>query len=293
MLSQNLNGSTDYLEVSKKISALTKDHPKTYSQCVDALLDTLATIFPPLNYDTNPVVTNLDNWGADDLAFVIKEYSVWSNETIHMFLDARIRMYWDGMRKEIDRNVGEEMGALTNNVPHLELMRQAYSKELGIETDNVPYSAITQDFVTRMRQLFKHKDNAFLAGALLAFEATATDEFRIVNSFLRRRKKLLGGDITRGSVTYFYVSEHVAPEDIGSNPEDSHYEGLQNSIEPYINSDNIHRFINGFLSVCLTMNTWWERLVVETYYQRICQESLAVHDPEIIDVSLIIKGQTA
>jgi hypothetical protein len=293
MISQSLHRSTDYLEVSKKISAFTKDHPKTYNQCVDALLGILESSFLPLRHQTSPVIANLDEWGADDLAFVIKEYSGWLNETIHMFLDARIRIYWDGVRKEIDRNVGEEMGVLTNNVPHLELMRQGYSKDLGIETDNIAYSSITRDFISRMRSVFKHKDNAFLAGSLLAFESAATEEFKIVNSLLRRRKRLIGGDITTGSLTGIYIAGHVVAEGDGVHPEDLHYEGLRYAIEPYINSGNIHRFVKGFFAVCLNMNTWWERLVVETYNQKICQEDLTVHDTEVIDISTVLKGQSA
>lgn len=293
MPSQSVNKTTDYLDVTKRISEFTKDHPKNYNQCVDALLGMLASDFRPLYHQTSPVVANLDEWGADDLAFVIREYSGWLNETIHMFLDARIRIYWDGVRKEIDRNVGEEMGILTNNVPHLELMRQGYSKDLGIETDNITYSAITTEFIRRMRSVFKHKDNAFQAGALLAFESAATEEFKIVNSLLRRRKTLIGGDIPKGSLTDVYIAGHVVVEGDGVHPEDLHYEGLRHAIEPYINSENIHRFVKGFFSVCLNMNTWWERLVVETYYQRICQEDLAVHDAETNNISLLLMGQSA
>jgi hypothetical protein len=291
MPGKSSNKVTDYLEISKKIAAFTKDHPKTYNECVNALLEISATHFPPLYHQTSPIIANLDEWGADDLAFVIKEYSGWLNETIHMFLDARIRIYWDGVRKEIERNVGEEMGMLTNNVPHLELMRQGYSRDLGIETDNITYSAITGEFISKMRSVFKHKDNAFLAGALLAFESIATEEFKIVNSLLRKRKSLIGGDIKRGSLTDIYIAGHVIHAGEGVHPEDLHYEGLRYAIEPYINSKNIHRFIKGFFSVCLNMSIWWERLVVETYYQNICQDDLMVYDIEVVDIFQALKAR--
>lgn len=294
----NSNSNSNYVAVTRKTSDLMKNHPKTYSECVDALCKFSVEQFPGLFCDTNPIVTNLNNWEADDLAFVITEYSGWSNETIHMFLDARIRVYWEDLRKEIERNVGEEMGALTKGVPHLEMMRQGYKRELGIETDDVPRTDITLDFIKKMREIFKHKDNAFSAGALLAFECTATEEFKIVNAFLRRRKALIGGEITKNSITGIYIGEHVNPEGEphegeGVHNEDLHYAGLLNAIGPNINAQNVHRFIKGFLSVCLNLNIWWERLTVETYYQKMLRSELTVNDIEIPDLTRVFLAGAA
>jgi hypothetical protein len=293
MTNQAATATSDHLAIANTISAFIQTHPETYSECVDALLDILQTHFPTLSQETSPVMASLDAWGADDLAFVLVEYSGWLNETIHMFLDARIRIYWESVRKEIERNVGEEMGDLTGGVPHLELMRQGYFKDLGIETDNATHSAITQEFIKRMRQVFKSKDNAFEAGALLAFETVATEEFKVVNNMLRRRKALLGSEIGKNSLTDVYIAGHVIAEGEGVHPEDLHYEGMRGSIEPHINSQNIHKFIKGFFSVCVNINMWWERLVVETFYQKVCREHLTVTDAETVDIGDLLKRKSA
>jgi hypothetical protein len=293
MINQAATATSDHLAIANTISAFIQDHPETYSECVDALLNILQTHFPTLTHETSPIIANLDAWEADDLAFVLIEYSGWLNETIHMFLDARIRIYWDSVRKEIERNVGEEMGDLTNGVPHLELMRQGYLKDLGIETDNTSLSAITQDFIKNMRQVFKFKDNAFAAGALLAFESVATEEFKVVNTLLRKRKALLGSEIGKDSLTEIYIAGHVIPEGEGVHPEDLHYMGMRHAIEPHINAQNIHKFIKGFFSICLNINIWWERLLVETFYQKVCRDYLTVGDAEIVDLNDLLKTKSA
>jgi hypothetical protein len=293
MTNQAATATSDHLAIANAISAFNKKHPETYTECVDILLDMLKTHFPSLTLETSPIMANLDAWNADDLAFVLVEYSGWLNETIHMFLDARIRIYWESVRKEIERNVGEEMGDLTGGVPHLELMRQGYFKDLEIETDNTSQSPITQDFINKMRQVFKHKDNAFGAGALLAFESVATEEFKVVNNLLRRRKALLGSEIAKDSLTEIYIAGHVMPEGDGVHPEDLHYEGMRHAIEPHINAQNIHKFIKGFFSVCININIWWERLVVETFYQKVSREELSVTDIETVDIDGLLKRKSA
>ncbi|HVG17941.1 MAG TPA: DUF3865 domain-containing protein [Blastocatellia bacterium] len=293
MINQAATATSDHLAIANLISAFNKKHPETYAECVDTLLEMLRTHFPSLTHETNPVMTNLDAWNADDLAFLLVEYSGWLNETIHIFLEARIRIYWESVRKEIERNVGEEMGDLTAGVPHLELMRQGYFKDLGVETDNADHSLITKDFINKMRQVFKHKDNAFLAGALLGFEAVATEEFKVANTFLRRRKTLLGSEIGTGSLTGIYIAGHVSAEGEGVHPEDLHSEGMRQSIEPHINAQNIHKFIKGFFSTCLNINIWWERLAVEIFHQKVNREELTVTDAEIVDIDGLLKRKSA
>jgi hypothetical protein len=144
-----------------------------------------------------------------------------------------------------------------------------------------------------MRQVFKSKDNAFEAGALLAFETVATEEFKVVNNMLRRRKALLGSEIGKNSLTDVYIAGHVIAEGEGVHPEDLHYEGMRGSIEPHINSQNIHKFIKGFFSVCVNINMWWERLVVETFYQKVCREHLTVTDAETVDIGDLLKRKSA
>ncbi|HVG20634.1 MAG TPA: DUF3865 domain-containing protein, partial [Blastocatellia bacterium] len=174
MTDQTATAASDYRAIEKNIASFMKDHPKNYNDCVKGMLRVLAETFPALQCRTNPIVANMNYLGAEEMAFLIKEYAGFTNQAIHWFLDVRIRTYWEDVRKEIDRNMGEELGVLTKSIPHLELMRQGHRADLEIETDHVSYSGPTQDFINKMRGVFTHEDNAFTSGALLAFEATAT-----------------------------------------------------------------------------------------------------------------------
>lgn len=260
---------THYMLTEKEIGMLLEQKEFNFMKCEKELEKLISHTLPALNTATNPVVLNLSDLKEADLKFFIQEYSGFSNETIHMFLDAKIRLTWDGVKTEIDRNVSEEMGILTHNIPHLELMRRGYRTELGIETDNITYTATTNAFVKEMRSLFQKSNDAFTCGALLAFEATATFEFKAIEKVLRAIKAKQGGVIEPTSITGQYIAAHVNDAGTGLNPEDDHYAGMRSAIAKYITLDNAKDFILGFVSVCKSLNTWWEKITVEIYEHRL------------------------
>jgi hypothetical protein len=277
---------THYTLTEKEISTLLEQKEFDFMKCEQELERLINHSLPALNTKTNPVILNLSNLEEADLKFFIQEYSGFSNETIHMFLDAKIRLTWDGVKTEIDRNVSEEMGVLTKNIPHLELMRQGYRTELGIETDNISYTATTNAFVKKMRSLFQKSNNAFTCGALLAFEATATCEFKAIEKILRTIKAKQNGIIEPTSITGQYIAAHVNDEGPGSSPEDDHYAGMRSAIAKYITRDNANDFIIGFVSVCNSLSTWWEKITVEIYENRLNQKLLATQKTIPQEVSI-------
>lgn len=264
-----MSHSSQYLSIEREVGALLKKKEFDYVICTKELEALISRTFKSLNTATNPVVVNLPDWEEEDVKFLVKEYSGFSNESIHMFLDANIRLRWKDVKEEIDRNVGEEMGVRTQGIPHLELMRHGYRDELGVETDGVEYSLPTVGFLNKMRDIFRSPDNAFACGALLAFEATATFEFKGVEKILRRLKALQGGEIAADSLTGIYIAGHVSDEGAGTNPEDDHYDGMRKSIGKRINRDNAEAFIRGFAAVCTALNVWWEELATEVYAERL------------------------
>lgn len=248
--------------------------PASYHDCVMALLGAMRKYFPALTVESNPVLQQVPRWSVDELALIIQEYSGFSNAAIHMFLEARIRNHWPAVTQEIIRNMDEEMGVLTRNVPHLELMRYGYRGELGIETDDLSYSALTTDMIGRMNALFCTSDNAFLAGCLLAFEGTAVDEFRIVEQMLRHHQKLRGREIAAESLTGTYIAGHVTPgtPDPASDPEMDHYRGMMEAIGGYVDRENMSRIMRGFFSICLELNQWWEQITAYALVSRLRNE---------------------
>jgi hypothetical protein len=263
---------TDYIALSDRIEALIGEAGGLdYDACVGALVEGMRTHFVALREDRNPVGAALALWDAENLRFVIQEYAAFSNAAIHMFLEARIRNHWPALTQEIVHNMDEEMGALTRGVPHLELMRHGYLSELGVETREVEPTAATRDFIDRTSRLFRDPDNAFLAGALLAFETTAVDEFRIVDRILRGYHALSGGNIPPESLTGAYIAGHVSAErqDGGVDPEMEHYEGMVRAIGVHMRGRNLSVLARGFYAVCLELNRWWELLAQQAPQQAI------------------------
>lgn len=271
---------SDYPKITRETQAFIDQHPIHFDACYQALKTFQKETFTALEPQSNPIIKHMDIWSAKQLAFVIVEYSGFSNEAIHMLVDAMIRDHdWEILQKEILHNMEEERGLKTRGIPHLEIMRQGYRVDLGIETDYVNHSPVTAEFIGQMRSIFKHDDNAFSAGALLAFEGVAINEFTILDLFVKKYKELNGEVLEKGSLTNLYIDGHKVFE-IG------HEDDLRQAIAPYIDADNIHRFVRGYLSVCLTMNTWWDKLTLETYFRKLYRD-LSVSDTEVYDVSQV------
>lgn len=288
---------TDFQLLSREVDELVESSIRDgYQPCVDRLLDAVPAYFPVLTQTCNPIRAHIDSWRRDDLAFIIKEYSGFSNAAIHMFLEARIRNHWPALKQEIIRNMDEEMGELTRGIPHLELMRYGYRVELGLETDGFPLSGITSAFINRMNSLFCDRDNTYLAGVLLAFEGTAAEEFRIVDRILHRYKEMLGDELRPQSLTWHYIAGHVLPQgsEGQTDPEVDHGRGMIEAIGISLTGADLKPMAQGFLAVCLELSIWWERLASETWQKRIRENLIQVRReaPELYSNFLDAFGQT-
>lgn len=248
------------MNIALDTEELLKNAPTDYDSCMEYLRNVKDKVCLNLIPDGNPVVKNLSVFSREQTGFVILEYAQFSNDAIHMLLDAMLRNHdWKKLKEEIQENIDEEKGSETKYIPHLEMMRRGYMMDLCLDTDNHKVSLITQNFLNRMKQIFKHNDNAYSAGALLAFEGTAIKEFHILEDIVNKYCELDNRVLDPKSLTNLYIIGHKEFE-IG------HEEHLKQAIAPYINEENIGKMIKGYLKVCFTMSTWWEQLALESYY---------------------------
>lgn len=258
---------TDYSRLRRQIGEIVGAcQVCEFDGCVRSLLAGARDAFPALWSATNPVLLLLDELGAEDVQFLIQEYSGFSNASVHMLFEARIRNHWPSLREELVRNLDEELGLLADAVPHLELMRYGYRGELDIETDGVDHSLATAEFIEKMYRLFRHRDNGYLAGVLLAFEGVAVEEFRIVERLLQRRQELLGLNLSKQSLTIRYVAGHVSPggSPADEDPELSHFQGMMEAVGADARRADLAPLVHGFLAVAFELNRWWENLARET-----------------------------
>lgn len=274
MTTTNPLSPTDYVTVQHRMTQVLAGLSELdFEESVPALMRAARDLFPALGVAGNPVSARLDSWSAAELKALIEQYACFSNAAIHMFLEARIRNRWSALGLEIERNMSEEFGAECAGVPHLELMRHGYREELGVETDGVVPWAVTADFLDHMTALFKTADNALLGGVVLAFEATAVEEFRAVAMMLRRYAALTGSSIGRDSLTGEYIAGHVLSADSEAqlDPEMEHYLGMVRAVGSSVSDQDVPLVGDGFLSACLELNRWWEQLAGEMVQRSIRQ----------------------
>jgi len=211
-----------------------------------------------LTRKTNFFSLNKEQLSAETLSWTIKEYSALSNSAIHLLMDSAVRVHdWEKLKNEVLENINEEMGLETKKVPHLEMMRIGYMKELGIITDEVIPSDVTKSFLNHITKVFKHNDNAFQAGALLALEGSAVEEFHIMDEIIQEYAKKSKLDFQKNWLTNLYIDGHKTFE-IG------HEQHLLDAMLPYITEENFSKFELGYSIVVKLFSTWWQQLSLET-----------------------------
>ena len=215
-----------------------------------------------VNLKNNPVVKHVEFLSSKSLKTVIVDYAVFVGEAIHMLLDGQIKVYaWGDLHKEIGHNIEEEQGLFTKRIPHLEMMRQGFREELHVEVDNRNASSPTAVFIKNLYKVFRTTDKPYVAGALLAFEGVAKNEFyvleKVVNMFLQKQHKELNSGLVQD-----YIVGH-------QKFEISHEEDLKLAVKKYIDKENIHNFMRGYLSVVLLEHHWWN-----SQYHRLASKDL-------------------
>lgn len=210
-----------------------------------------------LEYKQHPLIKALDSLSSDEIKWVIQEYSQFSNESIHMLTDARVRVHeWKELCRAIDQNIEEEKGMETKGVPHLEIMRKGY--EIAFKFDVNDYSACdtTKSFLLRLQKIFRTKsglfNNQYLSGALLAFESLSIPEFYVLDALVNRYRHL--NHITDNNA---YLTSYIDGHKVF---EVGHKDDLINAIEHY----DFHyqaqqdEFSRGYTDICKNISQWWE-----------------------------------
>jgi hypothetical protein len=259
---------TDYADVVRAISEFLECVPSGHVACVSRLRTLVRRHFRNLTAESNCIATGLPELSSPEVAFVLLDYSRWLRETIRLFMDMRWRIEFEGVQEEIDRNLEEELGATTSGVPHLQLMRRGFRSDLQLDTDTHRESPVTRQLLDSVRDIFDQAGQAFLCGALLAFEFVATEEFKVIQLLIQRRTRDIGGTLAPTSPVRAYVSAHIALDSAQRHPEDRHFEALDTAIGAYVGDKDRAEFGQGFLAVCFALETWWDALASEVLTNR-------------------------
>ena len=217
----------------------------------------------------NPVVVNLSAGAInpDQGVEVLRQYFYLVTTIVQFLTLAMIKIPVAKAKKELKRNLGEELGSRTNEQSHQEILETLLSRELGISVRS-PWNESTKLFISELLLAFTIRAPRFIAGMIYALEATACPELivvaRIINLAAQKEvvnlvslsdKNKIAGLKKGGAVKTLqdFLALHTLDFEIG------HESGLRTTLEKFAQED-WQQFADGYQFVLRLMHDWWQGL---------------------------------
>lgn len=216
----------------------------------------------------NPVVIALNTgvMSKERGIEVIIQYYYLVTYITQFLVIAMVRIPVASAKKELHRNLGEELGSQTNGVSNQEMLEQFLVKELDVNV-RVPWSEGTETFITGLLKDFSTRTPGFVAGMIYALEATACPELKVVAEIINAaagreivnlailEDQSHAAEIRKHGVNTLadFLALHTLDFEVG------HENGLRITLESFA-SENWPEFQNGFNCVIVYMMTWWLEL---------------------------------
>jgi hypothetical protein len=217
----------------------------------------------------NPVITRLSNGSLDEEKGkeTLRQYFYLVTTIVQFLTIAMVRIPVAKVKKELKRNLGEELGSRTNNQPHQEILERLLLNELGMSVRS-PWNEETRIFISTLLLAFNTRQPRFIAGMVYALEATACPELivvaQIINLAAKKEVVVLESlsdrnDIQRlkkgGEVKTLqdFLALHTLDFELG------HESGLRTTLQDFIQQD-WQQFRDGYDFVLRLMHDWWHGL---------------------------------
>lgn len=253
---------------------------KSFSESLKNLELSLNHKHPSMSVKYNPVVSSVQNsiLSAIELASVLGQYSLLPAAIVGFLSIGRRRLEeWTEVKKELDKNIGEEKGSRTADLPHYAILKTALLTELDLDVSGVQASASTAHFLASVKSaLADERKQAFVAGVLYGLEASAVPELTVVAKLINEYANLTGKE--KPPITVESTTKSPSKPEDGSSVRDSysldvffglhlwdfevgHRDGLETSLAEYLKtSEEIKDFEAGFEYVLAAMDEWWVSL---------------------------------
>jgi hypothetical protein len=241
------------------------------------LEDSLGQRHPSMDTRRNPVLTLIDEGklNAGGIEEALSQYSLLPKRIVHFLSAGASRLQaWEAVGTELRRNIGEEEGSRTDDIPHYVILKDALRKELALDVQDVRPAEGTRRFLDAVDRGLTQQPAAFVAGMLYALEDSAVPELAVVASIINRYAMLTGraepinlAALTSGdrkastpkdekekySLNSFFAS-HMLDFEVG------HRNGLASAIQGHIPVAEMRAFEDGFEYVLDEMDVWWKTL---------------------------------
>lgn len=225
---------------------------------IDALFKKLGIFLSTATFlatNTNPVTRA--GIKGDELEYVLGQYSLFPKHIVSMLTLAKNtahRNEWTEVARELDHNIGQELGSDSGNLPHYHLLATSMRSEFDLNVWAAIPSPATDRFIRRMWSALKEAPALSVMGAAYALESSAVPELTVVLDMVQR----LAGDRALLPQTQHFFHKHL------SIWEPSHEAELREVLKPLLSgAQDIAVFEDGFIHVMNTMRYWWDALALE------------------------------
>ncbi|MDO8625861.1 MAG: DUF3865 domain-containing protein [Candidatus Magasanikbacteria bacterium] len=207
-----------------------------------------------LKLKTNPVASGK---AVVNLEHALVQYQTFTRHVAHLLGLARqgaVRQGWDGVARELARNIGQELGSDSEGVPHHQLLATALRREFLFDVHAHTQSAATDRFIRRLLAELGNKNAYRAVGAAYALEDTAVPELEVVLSLVR----YLAAGRPLAAETKAFFDHHLKVW------EPSHEKELRLAAAPLLGAPSAKNdFQAGFMAVMAAMEEWWSALARE------------------------------
>ena len=237
----------------------------------------LGCCHPSMSDERNPVLVIIDGQEIEigKIRDILAEYSLLPGRIVEFLSTgmSRVRM-WPDVTRELERNIGEELGSRTNARSHYDILRDALLNELQLDVSDMTPSCGSARLLRSLRDGLTVEPPAFVGGVLYGLEASAIPELTIVaqaiNAYARLRdfqtdpidlvrlttptEENNHRDYKELSLNSFFAA-HLKDFEVG------HRDGLAKAFGECITlSHDVSNFEAGFEHALEAMDEWWEFL---------------------------------
>ena len=212
----------------------------------------------------NPVLTSIaaGNLSPEQGKEVLRQYYYLVVMIVQFLTIAMVRIPEEKAKKELMRNLREELGSRTGGSSHQEILETLLRKELGIEARSI-WSEATKNFISNLLLSFNTLPVVQVAGMIYALEATACPELLVVGEIINLAAEREVVDMEKLSGEHAPIDEVKTLEDFLAihtlDFEVGHESGLRTTLDAFV-SENWEEFELGFYYVISQMQIWWKKL---------------------------------
>lgn len=252
----------------------------------------LLTQYAAMSETKNPVVQGLDegSLSTQELGAILGQYSILPARIVEFLsIGAERLKHWSKVKKELERNIGEELGSRTGKKSHYDILQGALMQEVRLDVADSRPTAATHDFMECVKMALLSQPEAFVAGVIYGLESSAIPELTVVAKLINQYARFTGEKAPIDLTAMLRRSEQSSDKQMGGSFsldtffalhlqdfEVGHKNGLEASLKWYMEGPDCSLFEAGFDYVLEAMERWWGELALPSESPKAAQPGVGL-----------------